>query len=167
MNRCHLLLVSLSLFATLGFAQVKQATPVAKDEQLEQRVNALAAELRCLVCQNQTIADSNADLAVDLKNQVRDKLRAGASDAEIIDYMVARYGDFVRYRPPLKLTTVLLWVGPFVLMVLGLVLLWRQVRARRSAETPLSDDEHSRAQALLAGGEAPTAPAELGKGGPR
>ena len=76
----------------------------------------LAAELRCLVCQNQTLADSNAPLAEDLRNQVREKMRRGASDSEIVDYMVARYGDFVLYRPPLKLTTLLLWFGPLLLL---------------------------------------------------
>jgi cytochrome c-type biogenesis protein CcmH/NrfF len=124
----------------------------AKDVQLEQRVNAVAAELRCLVCQNQSLADSNADLAVDLKNQIREKMRDGASEADIVAYMVARYGDFVLYRPPVKLTTVLLWGGPFVLMVLGLLLLVRRLRerGRGAAEAPLTQADHARAAALLA-----------------
>jgi len=93
--------------------------PAAADPVIEQRVMTLASELRCLVCQNQTLADSNAPLAEDLRNQVREKMRQGASDSEIVDYMVARYGDFVLYRPPLKLTTALLWFGPLLLLAGG------------------------------------------------
>jgi cytochrome c-type biogenesis protein CcmH len=87
---------------------------------LETRVQRLAAELRCLVCQNQTIADSNAELAVDLRNQVRKQLQAGKTEAEVIDYMTARYGDFVLYRPPVKASTAVLWFGPAVLLVGGI-----------------------------------------------
>jgi cytochrome c-type biogenesis protein CcmF len=90
------------------------ATPVAADPALELRVNQLSAELRCLVCQNQSLADSHAPLAMDLKNQVREQLRAGRSDAQVIDYMTQRYGDFVLYRPPVKATTWLLWGGPLL-----------------------------------------------------
>ncbi|MGE4112233.1 MAG: cytochrome c-type biogenesis protein [Burkholderiales bacterium] len=125
-----------------------EAAPVAKDVALEKRVMTLAEELRCLVCQNQTIADSNAPLAVDLKNQVREKLAAGMSEREIIDYMVARYGDFVLYRPPVKTTTMLLWFGPPLLLVLGLWLFARTV-LRRRVSPPLSADEQARARALL------------------
>jgi len=136
-----------------------------KDVQLERRVNAVASELRCLVCQNQSLADSNADLAVDLKNQIREKMRDGASEADIVAYMVARYGDFVLYRPPVKLTTVLLWGGPFVLMVLGLLLLVRRLRerGRGAAEAPLTQADHARAAALLAGTEAQGEAATGGK----
>ncbi|OGT22261.1 MAG: hypothetical protein A2V90_07435, partial [Gammaproteobacteria bacterium RBG_16_57_12] len=103
------------------------------------------------VCQNQTIADSSAELAIDLKNQVREMLVAGKSEQEIIDYMVQRYGDFVRYRPPVKSTTYLLWYGPFVLFVLGGGLLIYNLRRRRQLvdERPFSAEEHSRAEALL------------------
>lgn len=125
-----------------------EAAPVAADVALEKRVMALAEELRCLVCQNQTIADSNAGLAIDLKNQVREKLAAGMSEREIIDYMVARYGDFVLYRPPVKTVTVLLWFGPPLLLALGLWILLVTVRRRRTAQ-PLTADEQARAQALL------------------
>ena len=156
-------MAALSLTITPVVAQTTKAQqsgsaqPTGKDAQLEQRVNAMAAELRCLVCQNQTIADSSADLAVDLKNQIREKLRAGSSEAEIIYYMVARYGDFVLYRPPFKLATALLWTGPFALALLGLFMLWRNMRGRgtSSAETPLSDAERSRAQAILAAHDTP------------
>ena len=126
-----------------------EAQPAAVDVALEKRVMALAEELRCLVCQNQTIADSHAGLAVDLKNQIREKLGAGMSEREIIDYMVARYGDFVLYRPPVKATTMLLWFGPPLLLLLGLWLFARTVLRRRAIATPLSPDEQVRARALL------------------
>ena len=128
-----------------------EATPMAEDPVLEARVLEVAKELRCLVCQNQTIADSSAELAIDLKNQVREMLVAGKSEQEIIDYMVQRYGDFVRYRPPVKSTTYLLWYGPFVLFVLGGGLLIYNLRRRRKLvdERPFSAEEHSRAEALL------------------
>ena len=110
----------------------------------------VASELRCLVCQNQTIADSSADLAVDLRRQIREALAKGASEREVLDFMVERYGDFVLYRPPLKASTVLLWTGPFLLLALGLWLLARRVRsASRSAAAPLSAEERARAAALL------------------
>src|SRR3989304_263185 len=95
-----------------GAAWAKEAAPAAADPALELRVMAIAAELRCLVCQNQTIAESDADLAKDLRNQVREKLQRGQSRRDIIDYMVARYGDFVLWRPPFKPITLLLWLPP-------------------------------------------------------
>ena len=98
---------------------------------LELRVNQLASELRCLVCQNQTIADSHAELAVQLKNEVRTQLAQGRSDDQVRDFMVARYGDFVLYRPPVSATTALLWGGPVVLLLIGLGLLVQHIRARR------------------------------------
>jgi len=98
----------------------QQAAPAADDPALERRVTALAEELRCLVCQNQTLADSHAELAIDLKNRIREQLRAGKSGQDVLDFMVARYGDFVLYRPPLRATTALLWAGPFILLALGL-----------------------------------------------
>lgn len=128
-----------------------EAAPVAEDPVLERRVMALSAELRCLVCQNQTIADSNAPLAVDLRNQVRDKMRAGMSDEEIVDFMVARYGDFVLFRPPFKISTLLLWLGPLLLLLAGLTVLLRRLVRRRDAPVPqLTDAERERARALLA-----------------
>lgn len=132
----------------------REAAPVAADPQLEKRVMGLAEELRCLVCQNQTLADSNAPLAVDLRNQVREQLKSGKSEQDVIDFMVARYGDFVRYRPPLKATTLLLWFGPLLLAVLGIGMLVRRLNRRR-AEAPaaLSDAERARAETLLKGGE--------------
>jgi len=130
-----------------------EAAPAAADPVLEARVQSLATELRCLVCQNQTLADSNAPLAVDLRNQIREQLQKGASNEQITDYMVQRYGDFVLYRPPFKLATLLLWLGPALLMIVGLVALYVRV-ARRRRETPageLSDNERARAAAMLAG----------------
>lgn len=130
------------------------APSAAADPQLEKRVMRVADELRCLVCQNQTIADSNAPLAVDLRDQVRARMKQGASDQEIIDYLVTRYGDFVRYRPPLKASTVVLWFGPVLLLFVALFVLLRRLRAglRQSPEV-LSEAEHARAASLLAGRE--------------
>ena len=109
----------------------------------------LAHELRCLVCQNQTLADSNAPLAVDLRNQIREQLKGGASERDVIDFMVARYGDFVLYRPPLKASTLALWIGPFVLLALGAFLLVRRLVRRRAPEQQLSEAERARAAKLL------------------
>jgi cytochrome c-type biogenesis protein CcmH len=125
-------------------------TPLwAQDPAIEKRVHTLGQELRCLVCQNQTIADSNAPLAVDLRNQIREQAAAGKSDKDIIDFMVARYGDFVLYRPPFKATTLLLWLGPFVFLIGGLAFLIRFVRARRVPEPELSEADRQRAAKLL------------------
>lgn len=149
------LLAFLLLAATASWAFAKEAAPAAADPALEQRVMTLSAELRCLVCQNQTIADSNAPLAEDLRNQVREKMRQGISDSQIIDFMVARYGDFVLYRPPLKLTTVLLWFGPLLLLAAGFVVLLRRVLRRRPApDLEMTAAEKKRARTLLAGNEA-------------
>ena len=145
-------LAAAALLAVVTGAGAKEAPPVAADPALEARMQAVTAELRCLVCQNQTIADSNADLAVDLRNQVREMLRQGKSEREIIDYMTARYGDFVLYRPPVRSTKALLWFGPAVLLVGGvavLVLVLRR-RSRMAPENfePDEDDEvDDRAQA--------------------
>ena len=113
-----------------------EAQPSAADAALEARVNALSAELRCLVCQNQSLADSHADLAIDLKNQVREQLKAGRSDRQVIDYMTDRYGDFVLYRPPVKATTLLLWAGPALLLLCGGMWLWRVLGVRAQPATP-------------------------------
>lgn len=130
----------------------KEAQPSAADPVLEERVMKLSRELRCLVCQNETLADSRADLAEDLRNQIREQMKAGKTDKEIITYLTDRYGTFVLYRPPVDPTTYLLWFGPFVLLLAGLLLLFRYVKRRSSviAEAPLSVDERRRAEALLA-----------------
>ncbi len=144
----------LALLAPTSWAYAKEAAPAAADPALEQKVMTLAAELRCLVCQNQTIADSNAPLAEDLRNQVREKMRQGASDSQIIDFMVERYGDFVLYRPPVKATTLLLWFGPLLLVAAGLLVLLRRLRRRPAPEPELSAAERERARKLLAESEA-------------
>jgi len=151
---CKALFAAL-LACLMGGAGAKEAAPAAADPVLEARMLAVAAELRCLVCQNQTIADSHADLAVDLRNQVREMLRQGKSRDDVIAYMTARYGDFVLYRPPMKATTLLLWFGPLLLVVAGLVVLFRRLARRRSTdEMELSAAERERARKLLAGNEA-------------
>lgn len=127
------------LLALPGLAFAREAAPAADDPVLEARVMRIAAELRCLVCQNQTIADSHADLAQDLRRQVREMIQQGRSDAEIIDFMTARYGDFVLYRPPLKGTTWLLWFGPALLLGGGVVVLVTVLR-RRSKLPPEAFD---------------------------
>ena len=146
-------LVALALAtAAVVPALAKEAAPEAADPALEARMQAVASELRCLVCQNQTIADSQADLAVDLRRQVREMLQQGRSEREIVDYMTARYGDFVLYRPPVQGNTLLLWGGPLALMLLGIVALIRHLRRRATRvadDRPLSADETSRADALL------------------
>jgi cytochrome c-type biogenesis protein CcmH len=117
-------------------------------QDVEKRTAALAHELRCLVCQNQSLAESNAPLAVDLRGQIREQLAAGKSESEVKDYMVARYGDFVLYRPPFNLTTLLLWGGPFLLLLLGLFLLLKTVR-NRTRPVELSAEDRARAAKLL------------------
>ncbi|GAB4040573.1 MAG: cytochrome c-type biogenesis protein CcmH [Rubrivivax sp.] len=142
------LLTALLLACSL-LAQAQVARPLADDPVLEAEVLRIAHELRCLVCQNETIAASHADLAIDLRNQIREQLRAGRSEREILDYMVDRYGDFVLYKPPVKPVTWLLWGGPFVLLLAMVAWLWRLLRRRPSAAAPLSDDELRRARQLL------------------
>ncbi len=148
MRKLFVLLLGLVL---AGSVLAKEAPTVAADPLLEKRVMALASELRCLVCQNQTIADSNAELAVDLKNQVREKLKQGESEEKIIEYMVARYGDFVLYKPPMKVTTLPLWIGPFALLFTALAGLFYYIRHRRRStpEQPLSEAEQARVRSLL------------------
>ena len=121
----------------------------AEDPSLDRRAAELAHELRCLVCQNQTIADSNAPLAIDLRNQIREQLAAGKSERDVMDFMVARYGDFVLYRPPFKAATLALWLGPFLLLALGAWIFYRRVARRRTAGPQLSAAQHARAAKLL------------------
>ena len=134
-----------------GFALAKEAQPSAPDPVVEERLMKLAKELRCLVCQNETLADSRADLAVDLRGQIREQMKAGKSDKEIVAYLTERYGKFILYNPPIDPTTYLLWFGPFVLLLAGLFFLFRYVKQRREliVERPLSADERLRAEGLL------------------
>lgn len=141
------------LAASAASAQAKEA-PLAADPELEKRVMALSEELRCLVCQNQTLADSHAELAMDLKSQVREKLAAGMSDQDVVDYMVERYGDFVMYRPPVKGATFLLWFGPFALLAGGIVVLMRKLSRRQAVQEDVPavcDSDLKRAASLLEG----------------
>ena len=146
------LLALLLLAIATAAAPAKEAAPAAQDPALEKRVMTLAEELRCLVCQNQTLADSNAPLAEDLRNQIRERMREGNSDAQVVEYLVARYGDFVLYRPPLKATTVLLWFGPLLLLAAGFAVLLRRLLRRRSMEVAeMTAADRKRAAELLAG----------------
>lgn len=150
LNMISRLIVFLLLIVLGGSAWAKEAAPAAEDPVLERRVMELSAELRCLVCQNQSLADSNAPLAVDLRNQIREQMKQGMSERDIIDFMVARYGDFVLFRPPFRLTTLLLWLGPLLALVAGLAaLFYRLSRRRAAAEVELSESERARAAELL------------------
>ena len=149
----------LVLLACTG-ATAKEASPLAADPVVEQRLIAISEELRCLVCQNESLAGSRADLAMDLRRELRTLIKQGKTDSEIREFMVSRYGDFVLYRPPVKPTTWLLWAGPFGLMLLGVVALFIYLR-RRNAEIAdkgpagLTDEERKRAEALLQEGDTP------------
>ena len=132
------------------FAQAGEAQDMAKDPVLEKRMVGLAENLRCLVCQNESLASSHAELAEDLRREVRELMQKGMSDQEIKDYLVARYGDFVLYEPPVKGFTLLLWLGPFALLMGGLGVLVFQLRNRRKMVTDtLSPEAEARAAALL------------------
>lgn len=148
------LFVVMLSFALPGAFAADKAQPLATDPELEARVMELSHKLRCLVCQNQSIAESNAPLALDLRQQVREQLQAGKSEEAVVDYLVARYGDFVLYLPPFKGTTLLLWLGPAVLLVAGAGwLAWRlRRRMQEAAATPhLTAEERAQAEALLTG----------------
>ena len=124
-------------------ALAAEALPASDNPALEARVMKISSELRCLVCQNETIAASHADLAVDLRRQVREMLQNGQNEQQVIDYMTARYGDFVLYRPPFKALTALLWVGPALMVVLGLGTLYVVLRRRsRFADEAFEPDDH-------------------------
>jgi cytochrome c-type biogenesis protein CcmH len=157
-------LVALLLAALLaGVAAGKEASPLASDEAVEQRMVAISEELRCLVCQNESLAGSRADLAQDLRQQIRELIKAGKSDQEIMDFMVGRYGDFVRYRPPLKPVTWLLWLGPFLLLAIAFALLITYLRSRGKrlaldGAGALSEEDQARAARLLQADDDKTAP---------
>ena len=139
--------------ALSGFAWGQASEIANPDAATEQRLKALAEELRCLVCQNQTIADSNAALAVDLRNQIRGQISQGRSDDQIRDYMVARYGDFVLYRPPFHAGTALLWMGPFLLIAGGAIAFVVVVRRRRAkpSQSQVAAPRRSEIEAMLDG----------------
>jgi cytochrome c-type biogenesis protein CcmH len=132
-------LIVLLICVLAGLVYAKEAALLAQNPEIDARMVRITSELRCLVCQNQTIADSHAGLAIDLRNQVMEQLQQGKTDQQIIDYMTARYGDFVLYRPPLKVTTAILWFGPGVLLLAGLTTLFVVLR-RRSRMAPEAFD---------------------------
>ena len=150
MRRALLLTAMLFLLLPLT-ARADEAKPLSDDPVLEKRVMALSEKLRCLVCQNESLAGSHADLAVDLRQQIREQMKAGKSDKEIIKYMTDRYGDFVLFLPPVKTTTYLLWFGPFLLLAasVAVALVYLKRRRERAADTPLSEAERKRVEALL------------------
>lgn len=144
------LMLLLLVVASLSL-QAREAAPLAPDEATEKRLVAISSELRCLVCQNESLSGSHAELANDLRREIRTLIQAGKSDSEIMEFMVSRYGDFVRYRPPLKASTVLLWFGPALFLVGGLAALVLYLRRRNRAitNTPLSAKEQHQADRLL------------------
>jgi cytochrome c-type biogenesis protein CcmH len=145
------LALALVLWAVAFGAGAREAVPVGQDPVIERRMMALSQELRCLVCQNQTLADSQADLAADLRQEIRELMQKGQSDEQVKQYLVARYGDFVLYRPPLKPLTWLLWFGPALLLAVGLTALYAVLIRRRklAAAQPLTTDQEQQALALL------------------
>jgi cytochrome c-type biogenesis protein CcmH len=147
------LVFALFCLAAFNPACAKEAAPLAQDEAVEKRMVAISEELRCLVCQNESLAGSQADLAKDLRREIREQISQGKSDQDIMDFMVGRYGDFVRYRPPVNGTTLLLWFGPFVLLVAGVALLIAYLRRRSArlaeAAPALSTEERRKLDALL------------------
>lgn len=144
-------LIALLSSALLAFGAIAATEPTLVDPVAQKRLVDLSTQLRCLVCQNQSIAESNAELAVDLRNQINEQIKAGKSDREIVDFMVTRYGDFVLYKPPFKATTALLWIGPLLLLLLAVFTLFRTLKTRRARidDRPLTDAEHAEAQRLL------------------
>lgn len=153
MTRASLLLLFLlCLIPSFAIAQVQEEERPSDDPVIEARLANLSKELRCLQCQNQTLADSPAGLAADLRREIRTQMKAGKSDQEIVAFLTQRYGDFILYKPRVTYTTYLLWFGPFVLLLGGLYVLFSYIRQRRDSipEQPLSADERRRAEELLA-----------------
>lgn len=145
------LLLTLAILTLTNLSFAKEALPMAEDPALEMRLMKISKELRCLVCQNETLADSHADLAKDLRREVRELIRAGQTDAQIKVYLTQRYGDFVLYRPRVTAKTWLLWFGPFLLLIgtaVGVGVFIKQ-RRRHIDEVPLTPEETARIKALL------------------
>jgi cytochrome c-type biogenesis protein CcmH len=145
----HLLILLICLLPTFSYAG--EAKDLAEDPVLEKRMIGLAENLRCLVCQNESLASSRSGLAEDLRREIREQMKKGMTDQEIIDYLVSRYGDFVLFDPPMKSYTLLLWYGPFALLLIGLAGLVFQLRKRKNTlpEGQLSAEQAQRAAALL------------------
>src|SRR5438876_9889185 len=150
MRRVSILILALISLAAPALA--KDAKPV-EDPQIEQRMQALTQQLRCLVCQSETLADSQAEWAVDIRQQIREQMKAGKSDQEITAFLTQRFGDFVLYNPPVKSTTYLLWFGPFILLITGASVLYGYLKHRRELikDKPLTPDERKRAADILQG----------------
>ena len=144
-----MLVITLVLQLPWSTARANEAAPLADDPVVEQRLLVIAEEVRCLVCQNESLAGSRADLAQDLRREIRSLIKQGKTDKEVMDFLVSRYGDYVRYRPPVKPSTWLLWGGPFVLLGAGLAGLVLFVRRRRNTSEALSPEEQREAAALL------------------
>jgi len=147
------LLLALMLLVPYGWA--KEAAPVAEDPEIERRMIALSEDLRCLVCQNESLAGSRADFANDLRREIREQMHANKSDKEIVDFLVARYGEFVLYRPPVKPSTMILWFGPFIFLLIGAILLVVYLKRRRNhiEEPMLSEQQRKQAESLLKEGK--------------
>ncbi len=151
--------IALILALQCAFAShAGEATPLAEDPVVEQRLMVISEELRCLVCQNETLAASRAELAQDLRREVRNLIKEGKSDAQIKEFLVSRYGDFVLYRPPFNLKTFMLWFGPFILLIAGVVMLVRLVRGnlRSAAPAALDPEQRKKAQSLLKDTDTPS-----------
>lgn len=151
-KRYAVVLMAGVVLAAAALADGGVASPAAADPVLEARVQNLSLKLRCLVCQNESIAESRAPLADDLRNQVREQLAAGKSEDQIIEYLVSRYGDFVLYQPPFKPITLVLWLGPLLLLLAGAGWLIHRLRSRAREQAPvLSAEQRTSARALLDG----------------
>ena len=148
---CFAVLFLLCLLPLAAIAQVQEEEKSSGDPVIEARLAKLSHELRCLQCQNQTLADSPAGLAADMRREIREQMKAGKSDQEIVAFLTDRYGQFILYKPRVTPVTYLLWFGPFVLLLAGLVVLFRYIKSRRDtiAEKPLTNEERRRAEELL------------------
>ncbi|HEV8368731.1 MAG TPA: cytochrome c-type biogenesis protein [Pyrinomonadaceae bacterium] len=146
---CYVLLILLVFVCVVSGRDAQPAS--GDDPEIEKRLTNLSKELRCLVCQNETLADSQAGLAEDLRREIREQMKAGKSDQEIISFLTQRYGQFILYRPQVTPTTYLLWFGPFLLLIIGLAILFRYIRQRRDTipDQPLTSEERRRAAELL------------------
>ena len=154
MRKSLFLALSISLALSFGSAIANEAAPLADDPVTEQRLISISEEMRCLVCQNESLAGSRSDLANDLRREIRILIKEGKSDEQIRNFMVERYGDFVLYRPPVKPVTWLLWIGPFVILAIGIAGLLTYLR-RRNSHVPniaLSDADNQKIDALLNSG---------------
>lgn len=152
MKNFLIFLSALSIFAgSLGVVQAKDAAPLADDPVTEQRLITISEEMRCLVCQNESLAGSRSDLANDLRREIRTLIKEGKSDEQIRNFMVDRYGDFVLYRPPVKPITWLLWLGPFLILLLGIagLMIYLKRRNQEVSTNALSDDQNRRIDTLL------------------